>query len=253
MEDRLARLAGVLRSLVIYWRPGRQSGLRKLYRPFVAPNALVFDIGAHLGDRTRAFATLGARVVALEPQPHLMPWLKILVGRHPRVELRAEAVGAWVGTATLAISRRNPTVSSASGPWRETVGARPEFEGVSWEEAVTVPMTTLDRLIERHGVPDFCKIDVEGFEAEVVAGLSHPLPALSLEFVTGAPGSTLEALERLVALGDYRFNAVRGEQRSFHFPAWRSASEVRGWLESGADGMPSGDLYARLEARLPDG
>jgi FkbM family methyltransferase len=246
LGHRLARLAGIVRSLVIYWRPGRQPGLRALYRPFVAPNDLVFDIGAHLGDRTRAFAALGARVIAIEPQPHLLPWLRVLVGRHPRVELRGEAVGARIGSTRLAVSRWNPTVSSASGSWRNRVGARPEFEGVSWEEAVSVPTTTLDQLIERYGVPNFCKIDVEGFEAEVMAGLSRPLPALSLEFVTGALKSTLEALELLDALGEYRFNAVRGEQRSFHFSRWCGASAIRSWLESGADGMPSGDLYARL-------
>src|SRR5690606_17457557 len=60
------RWLGITRSLIVYWRPGRQRGLRDLYRPFVAPGGLVFDVGAHIGDRTAAFASLGARVVALE-------------------------------------------------------------------------------------------------------------------------------------------------------------------------------------------
>ncbi len=240
-------LAGVLRSLIIYWRPGRQGGLRALYRPFVPHGGLVFDVGAHLGDRTRAFAALGARVVALEPQPHLLPWLRFLVGRGPGVEVRGEAVGEAPGTTLLKVSPLNPTVSSASAAWRSEVGALAGFRSVRWDaEEVRVPLTTLDRLVAIYGLPDFCKIDVEGFEAQVLAGLSQPIPALSLEFITAVPAGTVEALERLEALGSYRFNAVRGESRAFHFPEWRTADEIRHWLWRGADGMPSGDLYARL-------
>lgn len=246
LGQRLAQLAGVLRSLVIYWRPGRQGALRSLYRPFVAPGDLVFDIGAHLGDRTRAFSALGARVVAVEPQPHLLPWLRVLVGRHPRVELRGEAVGDRQGTTELAISRLNPTISSASRRWREKMGREPGFRTARWETMVRVPMTTLDRLVEEHGMPAFCKIDVEGFEAHVLAGLSRPLPALSVEFVTGALDDTLAALDRLGTLGTYRFNVVEGESRHFHFPDWVSEGSLRRWLRSGAGEMASGDLYARL-------
>jgi FkbM family methyltransferase len=206
----------------------------------------VFDVGAHLGDRTRAFAALGARVVALEPQPHLLPWLRFLVGRRSGVEVRGEAVGEAAGTTVLKVSRLNPTVSSASGAWRSEVGAQAGFRSVRWEEEVRVPLTTLDQLVATYGLPDFCKIDVEGFEARVLAGLSRPIPALSLEFIAAVPAGTLEALERLEALGPYRFNAVRGESRVFHFPEWRTADGIRDWLRQGADGMPSGDLYARL-------
>lgn len=241
---------GVLRSLVIYWRPGRQRGLRRLYRPFVPPGALVFDVGAHLGDRTRAFAALGARVIALEPQPHLFRWLQRLVGSQPGVTLRPEAVGCAPGRATLAISRRTPTVSSLSSEWPNALGRRnPAFDRVSWEESVQVPVITLDQLIAEYGLPGFCKIDVEGFEAEVLAGLSQPLPALSLEFVAGALDVATASVRQLDALGPYRFNAIAGERRRFLFADWLEAGRLLAWLEGGAGGFASGDIYARLEGR----
>lgn len=239
---------GLLRSLVVYWRPGRQRALRRLYGEFVHDGDLVFDVGAHLGDRSLAFATLGARVIALEPQPMIARWLRRMVGRDRRIVIREEAVGARPGTEHLAISRKHPTVSTLSESWRSSVAdANPGFRGVRWEESVEVPVVTLDGLIESYGVPSFCKIDVEGYEAEVLAGLSRPLAGLSIEFVSGELDTAAACIRRLGELGTYRFNVVQGERRSFAFESWMSAEEALGWLRAGAGGASSGDIYARLE------
>jgi FkbM family methyltransferase len=238
---------GLARSLVVYWRPGRQAGLRRLYAPFVPAGSVVFDVGAHLGDRTAAFSALGARVVALEPHPGLLPWLRRLVGGRPGVTILGEALGAHPGTASLAVSPRHPTLSTLADGWRERLPeANAGFRGVRWEEAIEVPVRTLDALIAEYGTPAFCKIDVEGHEAEVLEGVSVPIPALSVEFVAGGLEVAERCVERLAGLGTYTFNAVRGERRTFHFPQWISADEALRWLRGGAEGIPSGDLYARL-------
>lgn len=243
---------GLLRSLVVYRRPGRQRSLRRLYRPFISPGDLVFDVGAHLGDRSTAFAALGARVVALEPEPGVARWLRRFVGNDPRITIRTEALGPSPGTAHLARSRDHPTLSTLAHGWRERITeANPGFQGVRWDESVEVPVTTLDALVAEHGVPSFCKIDVEGFEAEVLAGLSRPLAALSVEFVAGSLEVATACLERLEMLGSYRFNAVPGEGRRFLWTGWRDAAATRQWLAAGAEGFSSGDLYARLDSPTP--
>lgn len=240
------RATGILRSLIVYWRPGRQRALRRLYAPFVVPGELVFDVGAHLGDRTAAFAALGARVVAVEPHPDLLPWLRWIVGRRASVTVIGEAAGSEVGSARLALSDATPTLSTLTEGWRERIVRRnPTFRGARWEREVEVPVTTLDALIDRYGEPSFCKVDVEGHEAAVLDGLSRPLEALSIEFVAGGLGVASECVRKLEALGDYEFNAILGEGREYVRRAWMSDDEILTWLDGGADGASSGDVYAR--------
>lgn len=237
---------GIARSLLIYWRPGRQRALRRLYADFIGPDDLVFDVGAHLGDRTAAFKALGARVVALEPHPPLYRCLTRLVGQRPGVTLLPCAAGASPGEAELAVSEANPTLSTLASEWRSTIGRHnPGFRDVRWESRRRVAVTTLDALIAEHGVPHFCKIDVEGFEDEVLKGLSRPLEGLSVEFVAGALAVAERCVTRLAELGDYRFNVIEGERRHFRWPTWRCAPATLDWLARGGDGLASGDLYAR--------
>ena len=242
--QRLRSAGGLARSLFIYWRPGRQRGLQRLYQPFIQPGAVAFDIGAHLGDRSAAFHALGANVVALEPQPDLAKWFKRLV-RPTGITLLPIAAGPTAGFADIAISAGNPTLSTLATEWREQIGERNAgFRQVRWEQHLRVPVTTLDALIDTYGEPSFIKIDVEGFEAEVLAGLSRPVAALSVEFLAGALTVNHACIDHLSALGEYRYNAVAGEQRHFRWAEWQTPQAISEWLSAGADGLASGDLYA---------
>ncbi|MFL5031535.1 MAG: FkbM family methyltransferase, partial [Xanthobacteraceae bacterium] len=185
MFDALRTTLGVLRSLRIYYGDrGRRAAMQRLYGQFVRPGDLVFDIGAHVGDRTAVFQRLGARVVAVEPQPALVKILTLLYGRDPAVTIEAAALGRRSGSVALRLNPDNPTVSTASAAFIAAADGAPGWHGQAWTRSIDVPMTTLDELIARHGLPAFAKIDVEGFEAEALLGLSRPLAALSFEFTT---------------------------------------------------------------------
>lgn len=246
--DKWPRAYGLARSLVIYYgQPWRTAGLKQLYRPFMQPDDLAFDIGAHVGNRTRCWASLGARVVAVEPQADFATWLRWQFKGRDEIEVVETAVAAEPGTALMHVSPTNPTVTTLSGDWLDSVTKTDAFKDVAWQAPVEVPATTLDRLIAVHGLPVFCKIDVEGFEAEVLKGLSQPIKALSLEFLPAAIEVALEAVDLLEALGGYRYNVSYGEGMAFHLPDWQSADRMRTWLATQQGGRRSGDVYARIE------
>ena len=237
---------GLGRSLAIYYgRPWRQRGLVRLYAGFLGPGDLAFDIGAHVGNRSRAMRGTGARVVAVEPQRNFAAFLRLTLPGD--VVLEQAACAAQAGDAELAVSRLHPTVSSL-GPLPEAGATAPGFGHVAWDARERVAVTTLDALIARHGRPQLIKIDVEGAEPEVLAGLSQPVAAVAFEYLPALPGPAAAAVDRLAALGPYAFNAVQGEGAGFLWPDWRPAGAVRDWLAARAPDEGSGDIYARLPA-----
>jgi len=120
---------------------------------------------------------------------------------------------------------------------------------VRWNRRVEIDTTTLDSLIERFGVPAFIKIDVEGSEPAVLAGLGRFVPALSFEYLPRALREVQACLERLTALGPYRFNWSIGESNQLASDRWLDPSELLATLRTPAAQRRPGDVYARLEPR----
>jgi FkbM family methyltransferase len=245
MREAWRTVRGVLRSLRIYYGDrGRRNAMDRLYGRFITPGDLVFDIGAHVGDRIAAFRRLGARVIAVEPQPALVRTLKLLYGRDRAVAIEPVAVGGGEGTVELRLNVDNPTVSTASEDFMRAADGAPGWEAQAWTRTIRVPVTTLDALIARHGLPAFIKIDVEGFEAQALAGLTRPPRALSFEFTTIQRDVGLAAIERCAALGFGRYNAVLGESQALVLSDWTDAGAIGDWLRALPAGANSGDVYA---------
>jgi len=243
----LDRGLGIARSLLVYHAiPFRQRKLKRLYREFVQPGDLVFDIGAHAGNRVRALSALGCRVVAAEPQPDFVRLLTLLFGRSRTVTIVPAVVGARAGVQTLWVSTRHPTLATGDHAWREARAREPGFAGVRWDDSLQVEATTLDALIAQHGVPAFVKIDVEGGEPAVIEGLSRPVQTLSFEYLPGALDAVERCARQLSGIARYEFNWSPGESFRLASSAWVSAADLIARLRTPEQQRTSGDVYARL-------
>jgi len=213
---------------------------RAFFRRFVRPGSLVFDIGANHGRLAETHLELGARVVAIEPNRDLADRIRRRYGSALAVE--NVAVGAAAGFADLHLGKDDGH-STLSPAWmaRAPTGAR-------WNGLARVPVTTLDALISRYGEPQFVKIDVEGFEAEVLSGLHRPLPLLSFEFQCAELEIARRCVERLSRLGRYAFNLTQLEELRLLRGEWTNGATLVAELERMSERNPTGygDVYAAL-------
>jgi FkbM family methyltransferase len=244
-----AHFAPLHRSLAVYYGDAaRDRAMDALYGRFLAPGALAFDIGSHVGDRIGSFRRLGARVVALEPQPLCARAIRQIYRGDGAVSVLESACGAAPGALTLHVNSANPTVTTASRDFIRAADGAGGWEGQVWDAAIEVPVTTLDALVAAHGLPAFVKIDVEGFEADVLAGLTAPLPALSFEFTTIQRDVAYRCLDELAARAPYRFDLSLGETHRFNVGRFVDAAQMRALIEGLPHEANSGDVYAVLRS-----
>lgn len=227
------------------WRERRAQRARMLafYGGFVKRGDLVFDVGANAGNRTDVFLELGARVVAVEPQSGMASQLRRRFGRRAGFTLENVALGDAPGETDI-LQASASGIATMSPEWMRAVKESGRFAEHAWDKRERVKVTTFDALIERHGAPRFTKIDVEGFEAHVLRGLTRPLPGVSFEFTPEHFVVAEACVRRLDALGPTRFNYSDGEGMTLAWPDWVDADEALRRLMA-LDPRTFGDVYAR--------
>ena len=228
----------------------REQRMLSLYGAFVQSGDLVFDIGANVGNRTRTFRQLGARVVAVEPQKFCVQRLQARFSSDKLVSIVPSALGRVAGTATMRTSQAH-VISSLSAAWLSRVQETHRFAAHNWDRVEHVTVTTMDSLIAEFGRPVFCKVDVEGFESEVLAGLSTELPALSFECTPEYLSNTMKCIDRLGQLGDYEYNFNLSETMKLELDEWVDAIRIRDVIQE-IDSRTFADIYAR-QRRPPAG
>lgn len=214
------------------------------YSQFIKKGDLCFDVGANMGNRVEAFLELGARVVAMEPQERCCIYLQKRYGS--KIEIVPKGCGEKDEVRDFYISDAS-TISSCSEEWIQSV-KEGRFREHNWNKKVSISLTTLDNLIQKYGVPRFIKIDVEGFEPEVLKGLSVKIPMMSFEYSEPEQhNNTINCLQYLQKINpSVQFNYSTGESMSWGRKDWMNATAMRAFIETPefkATGF--GDIYVR--------
>lgn len=226
-------------------RRRRQKELQ-IYRQLVTPGDLCFDVGANVGNTTGTFLRLGARVVCIEPQEGCMRVLERRFRSRREVTLVRQALADRPGEGDLWICRHNDAIATMAESWITAVKNSGRMTRFEWADRQAVPVTTLDVLIQQHGRPALCKIDVEGFELQVLRGLSQPIPYVSFEFHREWIDDAMRGAHHLETLGQAEFNFSTHSASWFCLDDWSTAGEVFSRIAAEADPVLWGDVYVRF-------
>ena len=202
---------------------------------------LFFDIGAHLGDKSKQFLDKNLKAIMVEPLPQCVDQLKLKFKGKKNIEILQKAVGKTTGNMSLEINTKMPTTSTMAKHWKSG-----RFSNEKWDQKITVEMTTLDHLIKIYGEPNYIKIDVEGFELDVLLGLSKKVGIISFEFTSEFLDQSINCLNHLEKIGYKKYNFSIGERRKF-FSEWSNIDDLMRQLKSEIqkDKLLWGDIYCK--------
>ncbi len=216
----------------------------RFYRPFIRPGTLVFDVGANVGIYTEVFSALGARVVAMEPNPRCCRVLEELAQRE-LVHVEQCALADTPGTMTLQVCE-NHLLSALAANVNDAAERSPGHREATWLGAIEVEVKTLDQIANTYGVPEFVKIDAEGFDDRVLRGASFQPDALTFEFYRHLPDVAMRCLDAPVFASGYEFNYAQGAGMELASSEWLARNELKDQLDALArDGEDYGDVIAR--------
>lgn len=142
----------------------------------------VVDVGANRGQ----FALVArerwptARLICFEPLPRALAVLRRVLHDRPQTEIVDAAIGAGSGRAMLHVSRSEDSSSLLAITELQTR----TFPGTDEISAIDVPTTSLDECLD-HDIerPVLLKIDVQGFELEVLRGANRLLKVIDVVLV----------------------------------------------------------------------
>ena len=199
------------------------------YSNFIKNGDLCFDIGANFGNRTDIFLTLGAKVIAVEPQNECVEFLKRKY--RDKIIIVQKGVGAEPSIKDFYICDTS-VLSTFSEEFKSNgVWGSGDYK---LKEIRQIEIVTLDSLITKYGMPSFIKIDVEGFEPEVMKGLLQKVNVMSFEYATSDSGENLtNCINQLLQISDtITFNYSIGESMELFSNDWYSKDNFMNIIKS---------------------
>jgi FkbM family methyltransferase len=192
---------------------------------------------------------IGAVVVAVEPQEQCYQFLRKKFG--DKISLVKKGLGEAEAVKLFHLSN-DSTISSFSDDWINAVKKTSRFKDKNWDKTVKVEMTTVDKVIGVYGLPSFIKIDVEGYELEVLKGLTQPVGMISFEYtVPEQPERAVLCIEQIEKYNGFvECNYSVGEDLVWALDEWLTAAEIKKYIFSEIFNHTCfGDIYVRTKKK----
>lgn len=223
--DRIAYTAKGQPTMMNQWLtiPGQPEEYITFIKDLIPQGQLLFDVGANLGNKTAIYLEAGAsRVVCFEPEERSYKELQARFANDSRVVMEQLGLAPFEGTLEFMVCSQ----SGLSTFSKDQVNNSRFTDEADWSTKIHVPVTTLDSMIRKYGLPWYCKIDVEAFELEVLHGLSQPIPLISFECNIEHWEKTKKCMQYLQDLGYTKFNFAFSERGLFLFEGWQMMEQL---------------------------
>ena len=248
MKDLIRKFIGFKELFFPSWEERQLEKKRfEFYGQFISRGDLVFDVGANMGNRTKIFLQLGAKVVAIEPQKKCCTFLKLRFGR--KVIIIPKGLGEKEDKKLFYIADIS-VLSSFSEEFIKSTNQSGRFKQYKWNKSEYVDITTLDLLIKEYGIPRFIKIDVEGYELEVLKGLSYLINYVSFEYaVPELITNTIDCIKQIEGIfgNTTLFNYSARESMEFALDVWLPFDKMIDYIFSqDFENTGFGDIYAHI-------
>ena len=202
---------------------------------------LYFDIGAHLGEKSKPFIEKKVRTIMVEPIPTCVKNLKRLYSNNSIVKIIPKGLGSKNSKKILSINKQMPTISTFAKHWKSG-----RFSNLKWNNKIQIQITTLDNLIKKFGNPQYIKIDVEGYELNVLKGLTKKSGIISFEITSEFFSEAIKCLNYLKKLSYDSFTFSIGERKKF-FCDWSDDKTIINFIkkEIKKDKLFWADIYCK--------
>jgi len=215
-------------------------------------NSLIFDVGANIGNKTHFYIQHNHKVICFEPLPDLAEGIRTRFKNIDKVIVENIGLSNSEDIKTIYKCSAAPTLSSCSEEYIKV--NRFVDHGYIWDTQIQIQTKTLDQMIQKYGIPYYCKIDVEGYEYDVLQGLTQKIPVISFECNIDQFENTKKCLDYLSKLGYDKFNYTFAERGYFLFNGWLSTTELINKIEdliktvdfSSIWGL-WGDIYSKID------
>jgi FkbM family methyltransferase len=175
----------------------------------------IFDVGANNGIRSRSFVKLAEYVVAFEPDPSMASIIRYRFSNTSKLKVEELAIGSEVGEGEFR-KKKYPGYSTLS----EKSSEMSDADGIETIDVFKVKISTIEQMVKKHGLPDYIKIDVEGFELNIFKSLNISVPLISFEAnLPQFRNETIEIIDLNSRLNkDLRFNFRIGDESKLALP-----------------------------------